>query len=204
MRTLLLIAILVAGSTGCQSTPKTANRVPTDGQMQVAAFFPGSGETGEIDLFDQAFDKAVDDPANTVFIIFNDGTDSIGENGECLPGNMPKSVRDWGTSGIGERDVVVFYLCTQVVESTFLITGQERSEENEALLDRLIEQGVPPMNIFVFGHSSGASAVLQTAGRVPEKLYAAVVAAPGYGYAYLEEDDLTAADQLFLNNLYDK
>ncbi len=204
IRTLLLLTVLFASVAGCQTSSNVVDGPPDDNQMQVAAFFPGSGDTGVLGAFDQAFGRAVDDPANTIVAVFSDGTDSTGENGECLPGNMPKSFRDWGTSGMGERDVVVFYLCTQIVESTFNIAGQERSKEIEDLLDRLIERGVLPGNIFVLGHSSGASATLQTAGRVPEKLNAAVVAAPGYGYAYLEEDDLTAADRLFLNDLYDK
>ena len=204
MKVFLVMAILVVMSAGCQSTPRSNDDVASTGELQVAAFFPGSGDTGVLGTFDKVFRKAVDDPGNTLVAVFNDGTDSVGENGECLPGNMPKAFRDWRTSGPGEHDTVVFYLCTEIVESTFNVAGQERSKEIEALLDRLIAEGVPSTNIFVLGHSSGASAALQTAGRVPEKLNAAVVAAPGYGYAYLEEDELTDADQLFLNNLYGK
>jgi len=201
MRHFLLVLILAAGAAGCQA-PSTPSITPPPAEgVQVGAFFKGASASGVLGPFDLAFEEAVDSAQDTVIVVFNDGTGAVGKDGACLPGNMPRFIRDWGRSGIDGHDVVVFYLCSDVVETTAEVLGQERAEEDKALLDRLIALGVPPEHIFILGHSSGASAALLAAGQAPGKFNAAVVAAPGYGYAYAEGDDRSAAELQMLERL---
>ncbi len=191
----LLGAMLVTAAgalAACQSSP---GDTPPIGQ-----FYAGDDGTDTVGLFEQGFDQAVDDPAETIFIIYNHGTYWGAGYEDCYPGTMPSFVRRWGEYGIDGRDVTVFYLCTQVTEKRFVL-GRQRSEENEALLDRLAVLGVPRQHIFVFGHSGGASAALLTAERAQEKFNAAVVSAPGYGFAYLEAEGESAN---WLDLEYDK
>jgi pimeloyl-ACP methyl ester carboxylesterase len=113
---------------------------------------------------------------------------------------MPYFLNGWTRAGLGGHDVVVFYLCSQVVEKRFVM-GRQRAEENEALLDRLAALGVPAEHIFIVGHSGGASSALLTSERAPEKFNAAIVSAPGYGYAWMEAE---GDSYLWMDTEYDK
>jgi hypothetical protein len=189
-----LVALLAAF--GCQAPSKDSPATAPAGDPEVGVFSPVSPGRGMHGAFEDAFAAAVTDPQDTVIIVFNDGTDAIGPDGECHPGNAPKFVRDWAETGLAGREAVVFYLCSTIVEKPTEVLGEARAEENDRLLDGLIAHGIPPGHIFLVGHSSGASAALITAGRSPDKLNAAVVAAPGYGYAYLEAEEERTADDL--------
>jgi len=124
---------------------------------------------------------------DAVVMVYNHGTDWGGQFQDCDPGTMPTFIKRWARNGLDGHDVIVFYLCTQEVEDRSAM-GKSRAIENEAVLDRIIAAGVPPGNIFVLGHSGGASTALLTAERAPEKFNAAVVSAPGYGLAWLEAE----------------
>ena len=154
----------------------------------MGAFFVGPDSTGAVAPFDQAFAQAVPDTENTIVVVYNHGTDWGGKFQDCRPGTMPGFVRDLGSSSISGYEIAVFYLCSQVNEKRGAIMGQGRSEENEALLDRLAVLGVPSEHIFVFGHSGGASTALVMAERASHKFNAAVVSAPGDGFAWYEQE----------------
>lgn len=190
-----LLGAIILTAAGALAACQSSGDKPPIGQ-----FYAGDDSTDTVGLFEQGFDQAVEDPGETIFIIYNHGTYwGAGYEG-CMPGSMPRFVRHWGEQGIDGLDVTVFYLCTQVTEKRFVL-GRQRSEENEALLDRLAARGVPAEHIFVFGHSGGASAALLTAERAQEKFNAAVVSAPGYGFAYLEAEGESAN---WLDLEYDK
>ena len=177
MRLLVLITAMAIALAACKTTGVGAD--------PMGEFFAGSDSTDAVGPFDQGFARAVNDPRNTVVVIYNHGTDWGGKFQDCLPDTMPRFIQTWGSNGIAGHDVAVFYLCSQVVEKRYTM-GRQRAEENEALLDRLATLGVPPEHIFIFGHSGGASTALMTAERASQKFNAAIVSAPGYGFAWLD------------------
>lgn len=179
MRIALVTLFLAGLLAGCAGAPGSST--------PMGEFYAGADSTGSVGPFDQGFAQAVKDPTNTIVVIFNHGTDWGGKFQDCEPSTMPRFIRNWGSTGLGGHDVAVFYLCSQVVEKRYVM-GRQRAEENEALLDRLAALGVPPEHIFVMGHSGGASTALLTAERAPEKFNAAIVSAPGYGYAYMDAE----------------
>ena len=147
-------------------------------------FFAGENSTAAIGPLGQGIATALPDPSEPIVVIYNHGTDWGGQFQDCEPGTMPGFLKYWSRKGLCGHPVVVFYLCTQEVEDRFVM-GKARSQENEVVLDRLIAAGVPPRNIFVFGHSGGASTALLTAERAPAKVNSADGRAPGYGFARL-------------------
>ncbi|MDA0218110.1 MAG: hypothetical protein O3B22_00760 [Proteobacteria bacterium] len=163
-------------------------------------FFAGENSTAAIGPLGQGIATVLPDPSEPIVVIYNHGTDWGGQFQDCEPGTMPGFLKYWSRKGLGGHPVVVFYLCTQEVEDRFVM-GKARSQENEVVLDRLIAAGVPPRNIFVFGHSGGASTALLTAERAPAKFNSAVVSAPGYGFAWLEEE---GGDYAWMEVEYDK
>ena len=193
MRHLLLTVIVASLLVGCKT-------MSSGTEMPIGGFYTGPESTGAIEPFDQGFAQEVSDPANTIIVIYNHGTDWGGQFQDCWPSSMPSFIRNWGTTGIGGHDVAIFYLCSQVVEKRFVM-GRQRAEENEDLLDRLAVLGVPSDHIFVLGHSGGASTALLTAERAAEKFNAAIVSAPGYGFAYLEAQ---GESDTFFDVEYDK
>lgn len=183
MRLLLLITAMAIALAGCKTTGVGAD--------PMGEFFAGADSTGDVGPFDQGFAQAVKDPQNTIVVVYNHGTDWGGKFQDCEPSSMPRFIQNWGSTGIAGHDVAVFYLCSQVVEKHFVM-GRQRSEENDALLDRLAALGVPPEHIFVLGHSGGASTALLTAERAAQKFNAAIVSAPGDGFAWLDAEGESA------------
>ena len=153
----------------------------------IGEFFAGDNSTDGVVPLSQGIATALQDPAGSIVVIYNHGTDWGGHFQDCDPETMPGFLKRWSRKGLEGRAVVVLYLCTQEVEDRFVM-GKARSQENEAVLDRLIAAGVPPRNIFLFGHSGGASTSLLTAERASAKFNSAVVSAPGYGYAWLDAE----------------
>lgn len=170
--TLALVGLLVAGCAG-------------GGEEPIGHFFAGVNSSSGIAPIDHGLAKAIPDPKNTLVFIYDHGTDWGGRFQQCEPQNMPSFLKRWSGHGVEGHKVVVFYLCSQKVEDHFAM-GTARSRENEHALDKLIAAGVPPRNIFVFGHSGGASTALLLAARAPKKFNSAIVSGPGYGYAWLE------------------
>jgi len=192
MRFLALLAIVALGLAGCKTT--------AGGDTPMGEFFAGASSTKSVGPFDEGFAQAVKDPQNTIVFVYNHGTDWGGKFQDCQPDSMPQFLKTWGSTGIAGHDVAVFYLCSQVVEKRFAM-GRQRSQENEALLDRLAALGVPAEHIFVVGHSGGASTALFTAERAPQKFNAAIVSAPGYGFAWMEAE---GESYLWMDAEYDK
>lgn len=153
----------------------------------IGEFFAGDYSTDGVVPLSQGIATALPDPAAPIVMIYNHGTDWGGHFQDCDPGTMPSFLKRWSRNGLEGHGVVVFYLCTQEVEDRFVM-GKARSQENEAVLDRLLAAGVPPRNIFLFGHSGGASTSLLTGERAPGKFNSAIVSAPGYGFAWLEAE----------------
>lgn len=166
----------------------------------MGAFFAGEEGTGAVVPLGQGIAQALADPSNTIVIIYNHGTDWGGRFQDCLPSTMPSFLKRWADRGMDDHRVVVVYLCSQQHED-WAVMGKARSLENVAVLDRLIAAGVAPRNIFLFGHSGGASTSLLVAERAPEKFNSAVVSAPGYGYAWL---DAEGESYLWMDVEYDK
>lgn len=163
-------------------------------------FFAGENSTGAVGPLSQGIARALPDPGQPIVIVYNHGTDWDGLFQDCVPGTMPGFLSRWTEKGMGGHEVVVFYLCTEKAENRFVM-GKARSQENAAVLDQLLAAGVPREHIFIFGHSGGASATLLTAERAPEKFNAAVVSAPGYGFAYL---DAQGENYFWMPREYDK
>ena len=173
-----LIAAVLLGLLGaCSSGGK--DREP------MGQFYAADSGTAAVGSLTQGIAQALPDPTGPIVIVYNHGTDWGGRFQDCEPGSMPGFLTRWTRKGLAGHEVVVFYLCTQEVEDRFVM-GKARSQENEAVLDRLIAAGVPREHIFLFGHSGGASATLLTAERASGKFNSAVVSAPGYGFAWLE------------------
>ena len=166
----------------------------------MGAFFAGDDGTGAVVPLSQGIAQALADPSDTIVIVYNHGTDWGGHFQDCVPSTMPGFLERWTDRGIDGHRVVVFYLCSQQHED-WAVMGKARSLENVQVLDQLIAAGVEPRNIFLFGHSGGASTSLLVAERAPEKFNSAVVSAPGYGYAWL---DAEGESYLWMAVEYDK
>lgn len=192
LKYLALFVLLAGVAAGCRSTADVAD--------PMGQFFNGSRSTSSVAAFDADLVSQLHEPDYTIVMIYNHGTDWGGKFQNCEPDTMPSFLEYWGANGIGGHEVVVFYLCAQVSEG-FLAMGSARSRENEVVLDRLLSVGVPARNIFVVGHSGGASTALLTADRAPTKFNSAIVSAPGYGFAWLEAEG--AGDQ-WIDVEYDK
>lgn len=173
------LGLVLLGVAGC--TTASSNREP------MGQFFNGAASSNQIVPMGQELASHVPDPASTIFMLYNHGTNWGGHFQDCEPDSMPDFLQFWAYRGIAEHNVVVFYLCTQEVEDRAAI-GKARSIENEGVLDRLLAAGIPRQNIFVVGHSGGASTALLTAERAPEKFNSAIASAPGYGFAWLEAE----------------
>jgi len=163
-------------------------------------FFAGRNSSPGVEPLEGGMARALADPSDTLVMVFNHGTDWGGRFQDCRPGTMPDFIKRWTGHGLAGRKVVAFYLCAQVTEDWFAM-GRGRARENEAVLDRLIAAGVDPRNIFVFGHSGGASASLMLAERAPKKFNSIVVSAPGYGFAWL---DAEGENYPWMDSEYDK
>lgn len=192
MRAHLIVAGLFMLLAACTSSG--ALTVP------VGEFIAGDDSTNGIVPIDQGIATALADPADTIVIIYNHGTDWGGRFQDCLPSTMPSFLKRWTDRGLDGHRVVVFYLCTQEHED-WAVMGKARSIENVAALNRLIAAGVDPRNIFLFGHSGGASTSLLVAERAPKLFNSAVVSAPGYGYAWL---DAEGESYMWMDVEYDK
>ena len=175
LATLVAVAVVLAG---CAAEDT--------GREPIGHFFAGTDSSSGIAPIDEGLATAVPDPANTLVMIYDHGTDWGGHFQDCDPSTMPSFLKRWSGHGLHGHKVVVFYLCSQQVEDHFVM-GTARAQENEVALDRLLAAGVPPRNIFVFGHSGGASTALLLAVRAPQKFNSAIVSGPGYGFAWLEQ-----------------
>lgn len=179
------------------------------------AFMTRSGPIqGRLEVFDADLKRAIPDPEATTLIVFNHGTAYDGINQKCDPvGSTPPLLQ----ALLDHYEVsVIYYFCSEVTSFGTRVgrSGQNwylRGQEIEQLLDKLIAYGVPPKQIFLAGHSGGASATLAVAARAPDKFNAFIASAPGYGYAHtglsaqnprlskfysLWKDYLTAVDRL--------
>ena len=112
-------------------------------------------------------------------IIWNHGTDNSFLQNNCqdwwsLP---PESIMDFQN-----ENTSVFYLCSQVTDffdfATYTI---RRGYEIEAVLDKLIETGVKPKNIWVAGQSAGAWSTLLMSAKAKKKFNGAILFAPASG-----------------------
>jgi pimeloyl-ACP methyl ester carboxylesterase len=175
----LMCVVLMALTAGCRATGSVAEPM---GQI-----FDGDRSTSEVSAFSANLAAVLGDPDETIVMIYNHGTDWGGKFQDCEPETMPNFLKYWSEHGIQGQDVVVFYLCAQVAED-FAAMGSARSRENEEVLDRLLAAGVPARNIFIVGHSGGASTALLTSNRASEKFNSAIVSAPGYGFAWLKAE----------------
>jgi len=170
----LLLSLTACKTTGSVNEP-------------VGKYFNGNATSEQVVSLASELRTQLVDPENTIMMVYNHGTDWGGKFQDCLPDTMPTFIKTWGYAGIDGRNVVIFYLCSQEAEDRNAM-GKARSIENEAILDRLLAAGVPAQNIFVIGHSGGASTALLTAERASEKFNSVIVSAPGYGFAWLEAE----------------
>ena len=191
MRDVAFVALSILALTGCKTTADIAE--------PMGKFFNGAlSSPGIVSMTE--FASHVPDPADAIVMVYNHGTDWGGLHQECEPDSMPGFLKRWANLGVAGRDAVVFYLCTQEYENHAAM-GKSRSIENEAVLERLAAAGVPRRNIFLIGHSGGASAVLMTGARAPGAFNSVIASGPGYGFAWLEAQ---GEDSPYLDAEYSK
>uniref|UniRef100_UPI003B0221D6 hypothetical protein n=1 Tax=Kiloniella sp. TaxID=1938587 RepID=UPI003B0221D6 len=124
---------------------------------------------------------------DTTLLIYNHGTISSGIHQKCQTDWMPSYVR---LLTYKDPNIIAYYFCSQESggNSGDSIVNQvhyKRGIEIAKLADKFQDLGIPKDNIFLMGHSGGASSSLMAASRTPEKFNRFIVTAPGYGYAYL-------------------
>jgi len=146
-----------------------------------------ANHVGQIEDFDDDQRHAIPDSGSVTLIVYNHGTSFDGINQRCRPtAAIPPTFLKLARYS---KTTVVYYLCSREtgLGARSGAKGQiwyNRGIEIAHLLDRLSAYGVPRENIFLAGHSGGASAVLSAAADHPEKFNAFIVSAPGYGYAH--------------------
>ncbi|MEQ8664713.1 MAG: hypothetical protein RIC16_03230 [Rhodospirillales bacterium] len=164
-------------------TDSGTNRARTHG-----AFLMEDGiVTGTYDEFNAQLAEAIPDPTNINLAIFNHGISHGGQGQVCDPEDEVPFVFKYLFEQI--PNTVVYSFCSDEIgrgsnASTSEQTFYKRGEEIAELLDTFAEYGVDPKRIILLGHSGGASAILSTAARFPEKFNYFVASAPGYGYAW--------------------
>ncbi|OUS18743.1 hypothetical protein A9Q97_00385 [Rhodospirillales bacterium 47_12_T64] len=184
MRYLVLALLLLVTLSACQTT----NVSP---EKSHGAYYVGGRQShgGTLNQFTSDTDKVFTnrDLSNTTLLIYNHGTVSSGIHQACKTDWMPGYVR---LLTYKDPSIVAYYFCSQEAggNSGDSIVNQvhyKRGVEIAKLSERFQKFGISKDNIFLMGHSGGASASLMTASRSPEEFNSYIVTAPGYGYAYL-------------------
>lgn len=197
MKTAFMITLCLTALVACQTTntasEKNHGAFYIDGEQLVS----GTSKNFEFDAATAFKDR---DLNKTVILIYNHGTVSSGVHQTCHTDWMPAYVRVLTTQ---DSDIIAYYLCSQQSggNSGDSIVNQvhyKRGIEIAKLSEKFQELGIQKDNIFLMGHSGGASSSLMAATRTPEEFNSYIVTAPGYGYAYLGG----SAQALNYNTLY--
>ncbi len=184
MRYLVLTLLFGMILSGCQTTNVSK-------ESPHGAYYVGGDIThgGALRQFTSDTDKVFTNRElrNTTLLIYNHGTVSSGIHQKCRTDWMPPYVR---LLTYKDPNIVAYYFCSQESggNSGDSIVNQvhyKRGIEIAKLADKFQKLGIPYDNIFLMGHSGGASSSLMAASRTPEKFNSFIVTAPGYGYAYL-------------------
>jgi hypothetical protein len=167
-----------------------AGFVQTDGQVVAvpggsgAWLPPGPALSGDDPL-------RLADPAGTVVIVYNHGSDDEATPDPCAPlapqaqaGTTPQAVKGLAGATVAGRRVAVFAFCTRTKTSAYPASGPPkisgRIQDIRALTQDLRAKGLPPENLFLMGHSAGGFASLMLESWDPELQNAAMAVAPAF------------------------
>ncbi|MFD2206794.1 hypothetical protein [Kiloniella antarctica] len=197
MRYLIFAVLLLATLTACQTTKNSS------GKIHGAYYVNGhQSDSGTVNGFTADTNNVLlnRDPKKTTLLIYNHGTVSSGIHQKCHTDWMPSYVR---LLTLRDPSIIAYYFCSQEAggNSGDSIVNQihyKRGVEIARLSEKFQGLGISKDNIFLMGHSGGASASLMTASRSPNQFNSYIVTAPGYGYAYLGG----ARQHLNYGNLY--
>ena len=115
--------------------------------------------------------------ARKTVVVYSHGTTRPQRREDCSKwyNRVPKTLRALEDDG----DTHIYYLCSRATDGgeggSYIF---KRAAEIERVLDRLIDIGVEPRNIFLAGHSAGAWSSLMLMGEVGDKFNAAIAFAP--------------------------
>ncbi|MGB1360604.1 MAG: hypothetical protein ACPG8V_00645 [Alphaproteobacteria bacterium] len=150
-----------------QTWTKTAGFLTEDKRFYPRYATKNASDTSKV-IIPNASDKTI--------IIYNHGTtDSwLKENCDANFNQMPARYKK-----LQNKDTVFYYLCSTVTDYDKPGTYTERrTVEISALLDKLINAGVKPKNIFIIAHSSGSWATLLLNKQQKKKFNAFFLTAP--------------------------
>ncbi|WP_120495730.1 alpha/beta hydrolase [Kiloniella sp. EL199] len=184
MKYLFLVTLCLAALTACQTTNKSSKE--THGAFYVDGDQVVGGTLNDFELDTTKVFKNRD-LSKTTLLIYNHGTISSGIHQRCHTDWLPAYVRLLTKQ---DSDIIAYYLCSQESggNSRNSIVNQvhyKRGIEIAEVSDKFQKLGILKNNIFLMGHSGGASSSLMAASRTPEKFNSYIITAPGYGYAYL-------------------
>lgn len=135
---------------------------------------------------------AVADPAATVVLVYNHGSEPEGAADPCVPtarigGTTPRIVRNLAGDRVAGRRLAVFAFCTATKTGRFRNDGSGgppkvagRRDDIKRLVAALRQAGVPADQLFLMGHSAGGFASLLVERDAPDTQNAVIAFAPAF------------------------
>lgn len=156
----------------------------SDAKLYTASF----SETSKLSV-KTTFDAVpLNDPGNTVLLIYNHGSRQEFHADRCNPpSDVPEVVRNLSGREVAGKQVLVYAFCTPSRIGEYRHqsrTGEpkvaKRARDIEHLIDRFAAAGLPSRNIFLVGHSAGAWASLLVSRRGNVDINAVIGFAPAF------------------------
>lgn len=130
----------------------------------------------------------LNDPANTVLLIYNHGSRQEFYPDRCdPPSDIPQVVRNLSGHRLAGKRMLVYAFCTPSKVGEYRHqsrTGEpkvaKRARDIENLVARFADAGLPSQNIFLVGHSAGAWASLLVSRRGNVNINAVIGFAPAF------------------------
>lgn len=130
----------------------------------------------------------LNDPANTVLLIYNHGSRQEFYPDRCEPSSdVPQVVRNLSGRQVAGKRVLVYAFCSPSRVGEYQHqsrTGEpkvaKRARDIENLVDRFTAAGLPSQNIFLVGHSAGAWASFLVSRRGNVEINAVIGFAPAF------------------------
>ena len=127
---------------------------------------------------DNTQDFVLDNPAQIIVVLFNQGTSKSSYYPSCNPQKRaPDVFKSMAGTTIAGKTIYVYYRCTSVTGDRYI---HGRAKEIEATLDLFLAKGVPAKHIFLAGQSAGAWSSIVTARDAAHKFNAIIGVAPAF------------------------
>lgn len=125
----------------------------------------------------------INDPRDTIVVLYTPGSNSNAVVGACRPmAGAPAIILHQAGTKIAGKDVLVHGYCSKATgELPNRSMAEARAPDLERIVEEYNEQGVPPNQVIVAGHSMGGWAALLVGARKNIEIGGFIAFAPGNG-----------------------